>query len=82
MSSLACFQGSPLVAVYGATKSFLLSIAEALADGHDAKGPTPLSKEPVEVARAAIRGLGRKRIVIPGAMIGRTTRAIYGERSS
>ena len=93
MSSLAGFQGSPYVAVYGATKSFLLSIAEALADeleplgvdvtaccpalvstphflsdGHNPKGPTPLSKEPAEVARAAIRGLGRKRIVIPGAL--------------
>ena len=127
MSSLAGFQGSPLVAVYGATKSFLLSIAEALADelkplgvdvtaccpavvntphflsdSHNPKGPTPLSKEPAEVARAAIRGLGRKRIVIPGAMsklahlmmsrilpratavsmIGRNTRAMYGERLS
>jgi uncharacterized protein len=32
MSSLAAFQGSPLVAVYGATKAFLLSLAEAVGD--------------------------------------------------
>ena len=32
MSSLAAFQGSPLVSVYGATKSFLVSVAEALGD--------------------------------------------------
>jgi hypothetical protein len=51
-------------------------------DGHNQKGPTPLSQEPAEVARAAIRGLGRKRVVIPGAMIGRNTRAMYGERLS
>lgn len=31
MSSMAAFQGSPYVAVYSATKSFLLSLAEALA---------------------------------------------------
>jgi uncharacterized protein len=93
MSSLAGFQGSPYVAVYGATKSFLLSISEALADelkplgvdvtvccpavvttpnflsdGHDPKGPAPLSMEPAEVAREAIRGLGRKSIVIPGVL--------------
>ena len=50
--------------------------------GHNPKGPTPLSKEPAEVARAAIRGLGRKRIVIPGAIIGCNRRAMYGEGSS
>jgi uncharacterized protein len=32
MSSLAAFQGSPLVSVYGATKSFLVSVAEAVGD--------------------------------------------------
>jgi uncharacterized protein len=93
MSSLAAFQGSPLVSVYGATKSFLVSMAEALgdelkekgvdvtvccpavvttphflSDGHDPKGPQPLSMEPAAVARAAFGGLGRKRIVVPGAM--------------
>ena len=31
MSSMAAFQGSPYVAVYSATKAFLLSLAEALA---------------------------------------------------
>jgi short-subunit dehydrogenase len=125
VSSLAAFQGSPLVAVYGATKSFLVSIAEALGDelrpagvdvtvccpavvktpnflndGHNPNGPTPLSMEPAEVAREAVAGLGRKRIVIPGAMgklahfmmgrlmprgltvsmMGRSTRAMYGEK--
>ena len=32
MSSLAAFQGSPMVAVYGATKAFLVTLAEALSD--------------------------------------------------
>jgi short-subunit dehydrogenase len=93
MSSLAAFQGSPMVAVYGATKAFLVTLAEALADelkphgvdvcaccpavvltpnflndGHDANGPTPMSLPPAYVAQAAIRDLGRKTIVIPGAM--------------
>jgi len=93
MSSLAAFQGSPMVAVYGATKAFLVTLAEALSDelkphgvdvcaccpavvltpnflndGHDANGPTPLSLEPAEVARATIRDLGRKTIIIPSAM--------------
>ncbi len=93
MSSLAAFQGSPMVAVYGATKAFLVTLAEALsdelkpdgvdvcaccpavvltpnflADGHAADGPTPLSLEPAYVARATIKELGRKTIVIPSAM--------------
>jgi uncharacterized protein len=93
MSSLAAFQGSPMVAAYGATKAFLVTLAEALADewkprgvdvmaccpavvktpgflsdGHNPKGPTPMSMEPGEVAREAVAGLGRKRIVVPGAM--------------
>ncbi|MGA2481072.1 MAG: SDR family NAD(P)-dependent oxidoreductase [Spirochaetia bacterium] len=38
MSSLAAFQGSPLVSVYGATKSFLVSIAEAVGDELKEKG--------------------------------------------
>jgi uncharacterized protein len=93
MSSMAAFQGSPMVAVYGATKAFLLTLAEALADelkpsgvdvvaccpavvrtphflsdGHNPNGPTPFSKEPTQVAREAVAALGRKRIVVPGAM--------------
>ncbi len=32
MSSMAGFQGSPMVAVYGATKAFLLTLAEAVAE--------------------------------------------------
>ncbi len=93
MSSLAAFQGSPMVAVYGATKAFLVTLAEALSDelkphgvdvcaccpavvltpnfltdGHAADGPTPLSLEPAYVARATIKELGRKTIIIPSAM--------------
>jgi len=93
MSSLAAFQGSPMVAGYGATKAFLVTLAEALADewkpqgvdvmaccpavvktpafltdGHNPNGPTPMSMEPAEVAREAVAALGRKRIVVPGAM--------------
>jgi uncharacterized protein len=127
MSSLSAFQGSPLVSVYGATKAFLVSVAEAvgdelkdsgvdvtvccpavvttpqfLSDGHNPAGPQPLSLAPFVVARAAFRGLGRKRIVVPSTMtrlvyflttrimpragavslIGRNTRAMYGERVS
>ena len=93
MSSLAGFQGSPMVAAYGATKAFLVTLAEALADewkpmgvdvmaccpavvktpgflndGHNPDGPTPMSMQPGDVAREAVAGLGRKRIVVPGAM--------------
>ena len=126
MSSLAAFQGSPMVAVYGATKAFLVTLAEALADelkphgvdvmaccpavvttpaflsdGHNPNGPVPLSMEPGQVARETVSALGRKRIVVPGAMskvahfmlgrlmprvavvtmMGRSTRAMYGERA-
>jgi short-subunit dehydrogenase len=126
MSSLAAFQGSPMVAVYGATKAFLVTLAEALADelkpdgvdvlascpavvltpnfltdGHAADGPTPLSLEPGVVARQTIQALGRKSIVVPSAMgklahfmmgrlmprrttvalLGRSTRAMYREKS-
>jgi short-subunit dehydrogenase len=93
MSSLAAFQGSPMVAVYGATKAFLVMLAEALADelkplgvdvlaccpavvltpnflsdGHAPDGPAPLSMQPADVARETIKALGRKTIVVPGAM--------------
>jgi len=93
MSSLAAFQGSPMVAAYGATKAFLVTLAEALADewkaqgvdvmaccpavvktpafltdGHNPNGPTPMSMEPGDVVREAVSALGKKRIVVPGAM--------------
>jgi uncharacterized protein len=93
MSSMAAFQGSPMVAVYGASKAFLLALAEAMADelepegvdvlaccpavvrtpqflsdGHNPNGPAPFSMEPFQVAREAVAGLGRKRIVVPGTM--------------
>jgi hypothetical protein len=93
MSSLAAFQGSPMVAAYGATKAFLVTLAEALADewkpqgvdvmaccpavvktpafladGHNPNGPTPMAMEPGEVVRETVAALGRKRIVVPGAM--------------
>jgi hypothetical protein len=93
MSSLAAFQGSPMVAAYGATKAFLVTLAEALADewkphgvdvmaccpavvttpafltdGHNPNGPTPMAMEPAQVVRETVAALGRKRIVVPGAM--------------
>ncbi|HYW84020.1 MAG TPA: hypothetical protein VFB30_12225, partial [Spirochaetia bacterium] len=39
-----------------------------LTDGHAADGPTPLSLEPAYVARATIRELGRKTVIIPSVM--------------
>ncbi|HET6487691.1 MAG TPA: SDR family NAD(P)-dependent oxidoreductase [Spirochaetia bacterium] len=92
MSSMAGFQGSPYVAVYGATKSFLLSLAEALGEELGPRGvdvmaccpaavltpnyasaegaggaKVPFSLKPEQVAREAVAGLGRRRVVIPGA---------------
>jgi uncharacterized protein len=106
MSSMAAFQGSPLVAVYGATKAFLLSLAEAvgdelreegvdvlaccpavvltphfLSDGHAAGKKVPMSLEPAAVAREAINGLGRKRVVVPSAM-GKVARFMMGRLMS
>jgi hypothetical protein len=106
MSSLAAFQGSPLVAVYGATKAFLLSLAEAVGDELKEDGvdvlaccpavvltphflsdtpatgkKVPMSLEPVVVAREAIAGLGRKRVVVPGAM-GKIARFMMGRLMS
>ncbi|HEY9593373.1 MAG TPA: SDR family NAD(P)-dependent oxidoreductase, partial [Spirochaetia bacterium] len=89
MSSMAAFHGSPMVAVYSATKSFLLTLAEGvgaelaprgvdvvaccpsvvltphfLSDGHNPR-KVPLALEPAFVAREALHGLGRRRIVVP-----------------
>jgi short-subunit dehydrogenase len=91
MSSLAGFQGSPWVTLYGASKAFLMSLGEGL--HHELRprgvdvtavcpGPTltpgyiavkpdprrrlPLEMEPERVVQAALGGLGRKPLVIPG----------------
>ncbi len=93
MSSLSAFQGSAYVAVYSATKAFLLTLSEAL--GQELKGrgvdvlaccagptrtpnyldskpegvgPGALEMEPQAVAEAALRALGRKPLVVPGAL--------------
>jgi uncharacterized protein len=91
MSSMAAFQGSPVVAAYGATKSFLLSLAEGVGDELAPSGvdvlaccpaviltphfmaetrsaKAPLALRPDAVASQALAGLGRRRIVVPGAM--------------
>ncbi|HVO40425.1 MAG TPA: SDR family NAD(P)-dependent oxidoreductase [Spirochaetia bacterium] len=94
MSSMAAFQGSPYVAVYSATKAFLLSLAEGLSvemkpRGIDvlaccpavvrtpnylasrpagAKG-TPVDVEPDLVAKEALRALGRRAVLVPGAKV-------------
>jgi uncharacterized protein len=94
MSSMAAFQGSPYVTVYGATKAFLLSLAEGLAVELKPKGvsvlaccpavvrtpnyfasrpadakPTPVDIEPDQVAQEALRALGYRSLLIPGAKV-------------
>jgi short-subunit dehydrogenase len=93
MSSLSAFWGSPYVAVYGATKAFLLNLSEALwrelgARGVDVTvctagpvltpnyvaskpagaGPSALEMTPGAVASVALGALGRKHLVVPGAL--------------
>ena len=93
MTSLSAFQGSPFVTVYGATKAFLLNLAEGagselgpfgvdvlacaagpirtpnyLSSKEAAKGPRALEMEPGEVAREALRALGRKTLLVPGRL--------------
>ena len=93
MSSMAGFQGAPLVTVYGASKAFLIGLGEGLADelaphGVDVlvcvagatrtpsylagkladRGRTAIETEPEAVARVAVRALGRKPLVIAGAV--------------
>jgi hypothetical protein len=94
MSSMAAFQGSPYVAVYSATKAFLLSLAEGLSVELKPKGvdvlaccpavvrtpnylasrpagakATPVDVEPDLVAREALRSLGRRAVLVPGAKV-------------
>ena len=93
MTSLAGFQGTPLVASYAATKAFNLVLAEGLWDelrgrgvdvlaccagatstpGYARSAPsgpasfvTPPVQSPDDVARAAIRALGRRPFVVTG----------------
>jgi hypothetical protein len=67
MSSLSAFWGSPYVAVYGATKAFLLNLSEALADEFGAHGvhvtvctagpvltPNYVSSKPANVGPSAL----------------------------
>lgn len=93
MSSLSAFWGSPYVAVYGATKAFLVNLSEALwrelgARGVDVTvctagpvltpnyvaskppgvGPSALEMTPEKVASVALGALGRKHLVVPGAL--------------
>jgi short-subunit dehydrogenase len=93
MSSLSAFWGSPYVAVYGATKAFLVNLSEALwrelgARGVDVtvcaagpvltpnyigsmperNGPSALEMSPERVAQIAMGAMGRKHLVVPGAL--------------
>jgi len=93
MSSLSAFWGSPYVAVYGATKAFLVNLSEALwrelgARGVDVTvctagpvltpnyiasmpvrtGPSALEMTPERVAAIAVGALGRRHLVVPGAL--------------
>jgi short-subunit dehydrogenase len=102
MSSMAGFQGSPLVTVYGASKAFLISLGEGLAEelaphGVDVlvcvagatrtpsylagkladRGRTAIEMEPEAVARIAVRALGRKPLVVAGA-VNRAVRLLLG----
>ena len=102
MSSMAGFQGAPLVTVYGASKAFLMSLGEGLAEelaphGVDVlvcvagatrtpsylagklpdRGRTAIEMEPEAVARIAVRTLGRKPVVVAGA-VNRAVRLLLG----
>jgi len=93
MSSLSAFWGSPYVAVYGATKAFLLNLGEAVGSELRARGvdvtvctagpvltpnyisskpagmgPSVLEMQPRRVAAAALGALGRRSLVVPGAL--------------
>ena len=93
MSSLSAFWGSPYVAVYGATKAFLLNLSEAVGNELGARGvdvtvctagpiltpnyiaskpagegPSALEIQPRKVAAAALSALGRRSLVVPGAL--------------
>jgi len=93
MSSLSAFWGSPYVAVYGATKAFLVNFAEAMwrelgargvhvtvctagpiltpnyiASMPQRNGPSALEMAPERVAAIALGALGRKHLVVPGAL--------------
>jgi short-subunit dehydrogenase len=93
MSSLSAFWGSPYVAVYGATKAFLLNLAEAVgnelgprgvdvtvctagpvltpnynASKPEGQGPSLLEMQPRKVAAIALGALGRRSLVVPGAL--------------
>ncbi len=102
MSSLSAFWGSPYVAVYGATKAFLVNLSEALwrelgTRGVDVTvctagpvltpnyiasmpvrtGPSALEMAPERVASIALAALGRRHLVVPGAL-NRAARFIMG----
>jgi short-subunit dehydrogenase len=102
MSSMAGFQGAPLVTVYGASKAFLIGLGEGLAEelaphGVDVlvcvagatrtpsylagklaeRGKTAIETEPDQVARVAVRALGRKPVVIAG-WVNRAVRLLLG----
>ena len=102
MSSMAGFQGAPLVTVYGASKAFLIGLGEGLAEelaphGVDVlvcvagatrtpsylsgkladRGRTAIEMEPGAVARIAVRALGRKPLVVAGAL-NRAVRLLLG----
>jgi short-subunit dehydrogenase len=93
MSSLSAYWGSPYVAVYGATKAFLLNLSEAVGNelgkrGVDVtvctagpiltpnyvsskpagEGPSALEIQPQKVVAAALSALGRRSLVVPGAL--------------
>jgi short-subunit dehydrogenase len=102
MSSMAGFQGAPLVTVYGSSKAFLISLGEGLHEelaphGVDVlvcvagatrtpsylagkladRGRTAIETEPEAVARVAVRALGRKPLVVAGAL-NRAVRLLLG----
>jgi len=68
VASTAGFQAVPFMATYAATKAFVLSFSEALAEEnrpHDIDQPPMRTVQtPEEVVDAALRGLPRKKSVV------------------
>ncbi len=69
VASTAAFAPGPMMAVYYATKAYVLSFSEALAEELSGTGVTVTAADAATVARLGFSGLMQgKRIVIPGLL--------------